>query len=333
MRNFVAFSRAAMRGALALMLVFTLVLGMHGQAYAVYPERPIRIIIGFGPGSGSDTQARLLVSRMEQNLPGQYVVEPRPGAAGLLAGDFVAHSAPDGYTLLLGTTTILLTLPMMNKRANYSSKDFVPIAGFATSPFVVYTANKPDKPKTLQELLERVKKDGGTFGSNGHGSFPHLITLLMLQKAGGAQATHVPYKASPQTLTDLAAGELLFTVDNPASAAPFMQNNSLRALAVTSAKRLASMPDVPTVAEVLGTDFDVTVWGVLFAPKGTPEPIISALESAVQKSLTDPVLKDRLRTMELDPFPLGSKDLQAYIGKQAPEWEGFIKATGLELND
>ena len=235
----------------------------------------------------------------EQNLPGQYVVEPKPGAAGLLAGDYVAHAAPDGYTLLFGSTTLLLTLPMMNKKANYSSKDFVPIAGFATSPFVVYTANKPDKPKTLQELLDRVKKDGGTFGSNGHGSFPHLVTLLMLQKAGATRRLHVPYKASPQTLTDLAAGELLFVVDNPASAAPFMQNNSLRALAVTSAKRLDTMPDVPTVAEVLGTDFDVTVWGALFAPKGTPEPIVSALEAAVQKSLTDPELKDRLRTMEL----------------------------------
>jgi tripartite-type tricarboxylate transporter receptor subunit TctC len=293
----------------------------------------VRIIIGFGAGSGSDTQARLMVSRLEQNLPGQYIVEPKPGAAGLIAGDFVARAAPDGYTLLMGTTTIMLTLPMMNKKATYTSADFVPVVGFAMSPFVVLTANKPDKPKTLRELLDRVKTSGGAFGSNGHGSFPHLITLFMLQKAGATGATHVPYRASPPTLTDLAAGELLFTVTDPASAAPFLQNSSLRPLAVTSAKRLATMPDVPTVAEVLGVDFDVSIWGVLFAPKGTPEPIMSSIEGAVLKGLTDPVLRERLRAMELDPFPLGAKELQAYLGKQAPEWERFIKSTGLEIND
>jgi tripartite-type tricarboxylate transporter receptor subunit TctC len=330
MANRITSSRKAMmRGVIAGVLA----LAVHGQAYAVYPERPVSIIIGYGPGSGTDMQARLLVLGLQQNLPGQYVVESKPGAAGLLAGNYVAHAAPDGYTLLLTSMTVILTLPMMNKKANYSSTDFVPIAGFASSPFLVLTANKPDKPKTLNELLDRLKKDGGTFGSMGYGSFPHLNALLLLQKAGVTNATHVPYKASPQTLTDLAAGELLFTVENPASAAPFMQNNSLRALAVTSAKRIDTMPDVPTVAEILGTDFDVTVWGVLWAPKGTPEPIISALETAVQKSLTDPELKSRLRTMELYPFPLGSKELQVYIDKQAPEWERFIKSTGLEIND
>jgi tripartite-type tricarboxylate transporter receptor subunit TctC len=324
---------AISRNAICGLMAASLVLAVQGQARAEYPERPVHIYIGFGPGSGSDTQARLLASRLEQNVPGTFIVDPKPGAAGLIAGDFVAHAAPDGYSLLLGTTTILLTLPMMNKKANYKSDNFVPVAGFATSPFVVYTANRPDRPKTLKELLDRVKASGGTYGSNGHGSFPHLITLLLLQKAGATNATHVPYKASPQTLTDLAGGELLFTVDNPASAAPFVQNNSIRPLAVTSANRLSTMPDVPTVQEVIGTDFDVTVWGVLFAPKGTPEPIISKLEGAVQKSLTDPVLKDRLSKMELDPFPLGSKELRAYIGKQAPEWERFIKSTGLEIND
>jgi tripartite-type tricarboxylate transporter receptor subunit TctC len=261
------------------------------------------------------------------------VVEPKAGAAGLLAGDYVAHAAPDGYTLLLGTTTILLTLPMMNKKANYSSENFVPIAGFATSPMLVYTANRPDKPKTLKELLDRLKKDGGTFGSNGHGSFPHLITLLLLQKAGGLHATHVPYKASPQMLTDLAAGEILFAVTGYDSAASFMQNNSLRVLAVSARRRLDTMPDVPTVAEVLGTDFEATLWGGLFAPRGTPDRIVSALEAAMRKSLTDPELTAWLRTMELDPFPLGSKDLQTYISKQATEWSGFIKSTGLEISD
>ena len=315
------------------MLAGVLALAIHGHAYALYPERPIHIVIGFGPGSGTDTQVRLLVARLEQNLPGQYVVEPKPGAAGLLAGDYVAHAAPDGYTLLFGSSTLVLTLPLINKKAHYSSKDFVPVAGVATSPFIVYTANRPDKPQTLRELLDRLKKDGGTFGSSGHGSFPHLVTLLMLQKAGVTGAVHVPYKASPQTLTDLAGGELLFVVDNPGAAAPFMQNNSLRALAVSSAKRLDNMPGVPTIAEVLGTDFDIAVWGALYAPKGTPEPVITALQAAVQKSLADPVLTKRLRATEADPFPIGSKDLQAYIDKQAPEWERFIKSAGLEVND
>jgi tripartite-type tricarboxylate transporter receptor subunit TctC len=318
-----------LRTALAGALTFA----VQGQALALYPDRPVRVIVGFGSGSGSDIQTRYLVAHLEKHLPGQYVVEQRPGASGLLAGDYVAHSPADGYTLLFATTTIMLTLPMMNKKANYSSLDFVPIAGFSKGSFAVYTANKPDKPNTFQELLERLKTGDGTYGTTGFGSFTHLTTLLMLQQAGITNVTHVPYKASGPMLTDLAAGEFLFSVAGYDTAATFLQNKMVRALAVTSSKRLDGIPDVPTTAEVLKTSLDATLWGGLFAPKGTPDEIVHALETAVLKTLEEPEVKNWLRSLEQEPLPIGSKEFEPYIAKQAAVWGSFIKATGLEMND
>ena len=308
-------------------------LGLATAARAEFPDRPIKLIVGFGAGTGSDIQGRAFAEAMARELKVPVVVENRAGAAGMLSASYVATAPADGYTILFGTTTSMVTLPLLSRNVKYDTlKDFVPIGTMGKSPFVVMVQNKPGAPATLNELIASTKAGPVSYGSIGVGSFGHLASVRLLQHAN-AQATHIPYKSSPQELQDLVAGNLQFATDSAVAGLPLIRNGLLKALAVTSKTRIAALPNVPTVAEVLGNDFEHTVWTGLLAPAGTPAPVVQKLAAAMKASLETKEVQQRFSAMELQPFAIDSPAFAAYIRTELPAWKAFLQKADIKLEE
>jgi tripartite-type tricarboxylate transporter receptor subunit TctC len=329
-----AFARQRRLLALALALVLGAALLVPGRAHAEFPDgKPVKIVVGFGPGTGSDLQARALADVLARELGTAVIIDNRPGAAGMVATASVVSAPPDGHTLVFGTTTSLLTLPLLSANVKYDAvRDFTPIATLAKAPFLLMVPNKPGAPASVKELLARAKVGSLNYGSIGNGSFGHLATVRLLQAAGKLQATHVPYKSSPQELQELAAGGLDFAIDSSTAGLPLVQNGLLRALAVTSATRLASLPDVPTVAEALGMPFEHTVWTGLLAPAHTPAPVVHKLAEAITRALATKELQARNAAMELQPFELDSAAFTAYLKTEMPAWRDFLARNQIHID-
>ena len=302
-------------------------------AYAdpTFPNRPINLVVAFGPGTGSDTIARILSEKMREILGSPVTVENRLGGGGVIGTEYVARAKPDGYTLTMGTTSSLGTTPVLNPNAKYDvKKDFAFISGLAKSDYVIITSTRPGSPQTLGELLARLKKEPSSFASAGVGTITHLATEMLLHKAS-LTATHVPYKGSGQVIVDVAAGQVLFATDSPSAALPLIQAGKLRALAVTGPTRLSALPDVPTVAESGFPGFQVLAWWCLAAPAGTPEAVIKKLSDAAQKAVASPDITERLRKMEIEPMLMNAAELTAFIDKDIPAWTNFIKNSGIKI--
>jgi tripartite-type tricarboxylate transporter receptor subunit TctC len=302
-------------------------------AYAdpTFPNRPINLVVAFGPGTGSDTIARILSEKMREILGSPVTVENRLGGGGVIGTEYVARAKPDGYTLTMGTTSSLGTTPVLNPNAKYDvKKDFAFISGLAKSDYVIITSTRPGSPQTLGELLARLKKEPSSFASAGVGTITHLATEMLLHKAS-VSATHVPYKGSGQVIIDVAAGQVLFATDSPSAALPLIKSGKLRALAVTGPTRLGALPDVPTVAESGFPGFQVLAWWCLAAPAGTPEAVIKKLSDAAQKAVASPEITDRLRKMEIEPMLMNAAELTAFIDKDIPAWTNFIKNSGIKI--
>jgi tripartite-type tricarboxylate transporter receptor subunit TctC len=288
-------------------------------------------VVAFGPGTGSDTIARILSEKMREILGSPVTVENRLGGGGVIGTEYVARAKPDGYTLTMGTTSSLGTTPVLNPNAKYDvKKDFAFISGLAKSDYVIITSTRPGSPQTLGELLARLKKEPSSFASAGVGTITHLATEMLLHKAS-LTATHIPYKGSGQVIVDVAAGQVLFATDSPAASLPLIQSGKLRALAVTGPTRLSALPDVPTVAESGFPGFQVLAWWCLAAPAGTPEAVIKKLSDAAQKAVASPDITERLRKMEIEPMLMNAAELTAFIDKDIPAWTNFIKNSGIKI--
>jgi tripartite-type tricarboxylate transporter receptor subunit TctC len=324
----------ARRRHLAFALLFAPALLVAQPARAEFPDgKPVKIVVGFGPGTGSDVQARALAEVLGRELGAPVIVENRPGAAGMLGAAAVAAAPADGHTIAFGTTTSMVTLPLLSRNAKYDAvRDFTPIATLGKAAFLLMVPNKPGAPASVQELVERAKAGKLNYGSIGNGSFGHLATVRLLQ-AGNVQATHVPYKSSPQELQDLAAGNLDFAIDSTTAGLPLVKNGLLKALAVTSATRLASLPDVPTVAEALGTPFEHTVWTGLLAPANTPAPVVQKLAQATTRALASSQLQARHASMELQPFELDAAGFAAHLRTELPAWRGFLQRHDIRIDE
>lgn len=324
------------RAGTALALAFACCTGLLSPqaARAEFPDRPVHMVVGFGPGTGSDIQARAMAEAFAAELKTPVVIDNKPGAAGILGTAHVAGSAPDGYTLIFGTTTLIVTLPMLTRSAKYDSvKDFVPIGSMGKAAFVVVVANKPGAATSLKELIAQMKAAPLSYGSIGNGSFGQLGSLRLMQLAGVGNAVHVPYKSSPQELQDLVAGNLAFVTDSSTATLPLIKNGLLRPLAVTSATRLATLPDVPTVSEVLGVPFEHTVWTGLLAPKGTPPAVVQKLSAALEAALRDKAVQERFNTMQLIPFQLDAPAFAEHIRSEVPAWRGFFDRSGIRIEE
>ena len=303
------------------------------SAYAdpTFPNRPINLVVAFGPGTGSDTIARILSEKMREILGSPVTVENRLGGGGVIGTEYVARAKPDGYTLTMGSTSSLGTTPVLNPNAKYDvKKDFVFISGIAKSDYVIFTSTRPGSPQTLGELLARLKKEPSSFASAGVGTITHLATEMLLHKSS-LSATHVPYKGSGQVTIDVAAGQVLFATDSPSATLPLIQAGKLRALAVTGPTRLGALPDVPTVAESGFPGFQVLAWWCLAAPAGTPEAVIKKLSDAAQQAIASPEITARLRKMEIEPMLMNAAELTDFINKDIPAWTNFIRSSGITI--
>lgn len=303
------------------------------SALAQFPgDKPVKIVVAFAPGTGSDVMARLVANDMGPLLPGTVIVDNRPGGGGIVGTESVARSPADGYTITLGTTSTLVTNPALNPLVKYSvDKDFAPVAGLSKAWYILVVANTPDAPKNFQELVARIKAKPANFGSAGQGTITHLASEMFLHRLGVKDAQHVPYKGSSQSMTDVAGGQVLFASDTVAAALPLIRGGKLRPIFVTSPERLASLPDVPTTRELGYADLRAHAWLVLMAPAGTPAPVVARLSEAAMKAMNTPAMKEKLKAQELEPMVMDSKQLGEFVKGEAPYWNNFIKQSGIKV--
>jgi len=274
-------------------LAATAALGQH------YPDRPIRIIVGFSPGGAPDVTARLLADRLADTLGQSVVVENRPGANSNIAGQFVAKASPDGYTLLLGNDTLFAVNPHIYRMAFDPLQDLVPIASAVSNQF--YISVHPSLPvKDFKDFIEYARKADPplTYGSAGNGSMHHL-SMEMLKQRAGINLMHVPYRGGAAAATAAIAAEVQVTSAG-ASSAPQIEAGLLRGLATTGRTRSARFPAMPPVADVY-PGFEATIWLGLFAPAGTPHKVVAKLRNAVNGVLTVADVQMRLRSVGMDP--------------------------------
>ncbi|HTZ03066.1 MAG TPA: tripartite tricarboxylate transporter substrate binding protein [Xanthobacteraceae bacterium] len=297
-----------------------------------YPDRPVTIVVGFPPGGASDIMARILTAKLGSVLGQSFVVDNRPGAGGNVAGEFVAHAAPDGYTLLVGNNAILATnISLYSKTGFDPVKDFAPISLIGTQANVL-VVNNAVKAHSLAELIALAKANPGklNFASSGYGLAAHLAGELFKTQAH-IDIVHVPYKGSAPALQDVIAGQDQMMFATTSGVMGFLKNGQVRALAVTTLKRTPILPDVPTMDEAGLPGFEATTWHGLVAPAGTPPQIIAALNKAIAETLEDPDIQHKLAGLGIDIAPDTPAQFTAYIKMEIPKWAAVIKASGAKM--
>jgi tripartite-type tricarboxylate transporter receptor subunit TctC len=298
---------------------------------AAYPTKPIRIVVGFAPGGGSDFIARLVAQKMHDKLGQPVIVENRPGAGGNLAAELALKSPADGYTLYLAAASYTVN-PALYKLNFDPVKDITPIAQLARGPFVI-AVNPSVKANTLKELVDLAKKDPGklAYASAGNGSITHMASEYFMSTAG-IDVLHIPYKGTSPALTDTISGQTQIVFGTTASTLPFVKSGQLKALAVTTAKRLPALPNVPTVGESGYPAFDVTVWHGLIAPAGVPAEITARLNQAINESMIAPGMDTHLASDGLVAAAVTPAEFGALIRAEVERWGALVKAKGVKVD-
>jgi tripartite-type tricarboxylate transporter receptor subunit TctC len=296
-----------------------------------WPTKPVKIIVPFAAGGNTDGIARVMGQRLGEVLGEQFVIENRAGANGAIAAEVVARSAPDGYTLFMAALPQIAVFPAMTKTSYDPVKDFAPVSDIGTNPFVL-TVNPGFAAKTLTEFVSYVgaRPNMVAFGSGGIGSLGHLTMALFLKRAG-LEMTHVPYKGGGPAMADTVAGHVPAYFGNLSEVLPFAANGQIRPLAISSLKRSAQLPDVPTVSESGFPGYNVITWNGLMAPAGTPKDIIDRLAKACAAAVRDEVVIGRLRTLGVDPLGDGPEQFAATIAADIPLWAEAVKIAGVAL--
>ena len=299
-----------------------------------WPNRPIRILVGFPPGQATDVIARLLAERLTENPGWSMLIDNRPGQGGSLAAAQAAQSAPDGHTLLLSATAPLATNPNLYANVGYDPRrDFAPISLVANLPFVLFV--NPNVPaRNVAELIALAKARPGqlTYATSGNGTTSHLITMMFARAAGGLELTHVPYRGGPQALTDLLAGRIDIMIDTELFALPHIREGRVRALAVTTAQRTALQPELPSLAESGLTGFNAAAWLGLVAPAGTPRPIIERLNRELHRILAEPATRERLSSLGAQVMTSTPDDFLAFMRSEYVKWGNAVRENNVKLD-
>ena len=298
---------------------------------AQWPERPIRMLVGFAPGGGTDATARAIAPKLTELLGQQVIVDNRPGATGNIATDIAAKSTPDGYTILMGTIAALAINPSLYEKLPFDPiKDLLPVTRAVDSTNVLVL--HPSVPaKSVKELVALAKGKSLNAGSSGVGGAGHLaLELFNLQT--GVKITHVPYKGGGPAMIDLLGGNIQMIFATAASAVAHIKSGKIRALAVTTLKRSPLVPDLPTVAETGLKGFEANNWYGVLVPAKTPRAIIMRLNKDVSSALTTPAIKELLFKQGLDVAPESPEAFGAYIKSELVKWGKVIKAAGLKAN-
>lgn len=314
--------------ALTLCLAFAALGGAHAQAN--YPTKPIRFIVPYPPGGGTDIVSRLITTPLSERLGTQVIVDNRGGAGGTIGIAMAAKAPADGYTLVMGQTSNLSIGPALYRKLQYDAlKDFAPITLVDIAPLAVSVSNKSTY-KSVSELIaaSKAKRDGLTFASPGNGTVAHL-TGELLKGATKMNFVHVPYKGAAQAIPDLISGRADFYISSLESAKPHMQAGTIRVLAVTSQKRAPDAAEIPTIAEAGYKGFEaVTWWGVL-APAGTPNEIIKRLSDEIAAILKAPEVNKRLGG---DAVPTGPAEFTKLLKSDHEKWARIVKESGAAVN-
>jgi tripartite-type tricarboxylate transporter receptor subunit TctC len=295
-----------------------------------YPNRPVRLIVGFTPGSAADITARVMGQRMAQTLGQQFVVESKPGAGSSLAAEAVARAPKDGYTLFLLSSANIANAAINPNLSFDVAKDFAPIALVDTAA-VILVVPPPTGVKTVQELIELAKSKPGqlAYASTGVGGAPHLSGELFSMRTG-VKLVHVPYQGSPQAATDLLAGRVAMMFSPASAVVSQVEAGSLRALASAASKRPSILPNVPTMAEAGVPDFDTSIWFGLVAPAGTPRPVLDKLAGAVREAMATSEVVTALRPQGMDPLSGGPDEFGRHIASEIKRWGEVALAAGLK---
>jgi tripartite-type tricarboxylate transporter receptor subunit TctC len=300
---------------------------------ADYPTKPITLMIGFAPGGPSDVMARILTRKMEEILKQPFVIENRAGAGGGIAGTAVARAAPDGYTVLLATGSLLAINVSLYKNLGYDpEKDFEPISVIGTQTNVLYT--HPSVPaKSLAELIAHAKDNPGklSFGSGGNGTPAHLAGELLKIEAK-LDMTHVPFRGTGPALQAVIGGHVPMAYNPPSPLIPHIQSGAIRPIAITTLKRTVVLPEVPTIAESGFPGFEATTWHALVAPAGTPKDVISALHQATAATVNDSGVRKALTDLGVDVVGGTPEELRAYLKSEIPKWAQVVKASGAKVD-
>jgi tripartite-type tricarboxylate transporter receptor subunit TctC len=326
-------SLLACAGAAMLGLVAAAVPAGPAFAQADYPAKPIRLIVPFPPGGGTDMIARAVAQKVAELNKWSVVVDNRPGAGGNLGVDAAAKAAPDGYTLVVGQTSNLAINPTLYPKLPYKPlKDLAPVALLSSSPLVmVVPANSPFK--TFAEVVAAAKKqpDGITLGYPGNGTVAHLAGELA-ENAAGIQLRHVPYKGAAQALTDVMSGQVELYMSSIPTLLGQVRNGKLKPLAVTSPKRSAQLPDTPSLAESGYKDFNAVTWFGVLAPAGTPAPIVAQLNKAINEALKQPDVAEKLRSEGGEVLGGSPEQFSQLLKAELPRWGQIVKNSGASLD-
>jgi tripartite-type tricarboxylate transporter receptor subunit TctC len=302
--------------------------GVSVRAQTAWPNRPLRIIVGYAAGGGNDVLARLLAQKLQESLGQTIVVENRPGVAAIVGTDAVAKAPPDGYTLMVTASGPIVFNPALYAKLPYAPRDFAPVSLMVRFPLLLVVKN--DGPRNLAELVafSKANPEKTNYGSSA-ASF-RLATELLKSKAG-LSAEHVPYKGSNESVNAVVGGQVTMTLCDPLPAVGPMKGGLLRAVGVTSAKRTPLLPDVPTLTEQ-GVDLDITLWSGLMAPAGTPPAIVQRLSTEVQRINRTPEMRERFATLMVEDASGPPEAFARTIEAELPLWAQVARANGIKAD-
>jgi len=318
--------RRVLESAAIAVAALALAASVHAQSY---PGKPIRMVVGFPPGGGMDLSARVYSAKLQDALNTPIVVENRPGGTGLLAGEHVARSAPDGYTLLVGASGQMTINPVLMAQHPYDTvRDFAAITTLAQFPMVI--AVNPSFPaKSLAELIALARSQPGRLNYS-HGGATHQVAAEMFNQAVGIEMRNIPYKGGAPAVSAAVAGDVSIVIVDSAAANAQIRSGRLRVLAVTSAQRTPLVPDTPTVAESGVPGYDISVWAGLFAPAGTPQAVVARLYRETSRAMSAPDTREKLKNIGMDPGGLAPEELSAMIKSDIAKFAAIVKAAGIK---
>ncbi len=307
--------------------------GLAPLVQAAFPDKPIKIIVGFPPGGPLDTHARLLLDQLQKHLGQPVLIDYKPGAGGSIGADAVIKATPDGYTLLMANTGTMVINPFVYTKNAYDTlRDFTPIARTAQQPLALIV--HPEMPaKTFGEFVAYAKSNPGkvNFASAGNGGISHLVPE-MLQHAAGIEMVHIPYKGTAPAFTDLLGGQVQFMAESIPQVTQYLKVGKVRALAMTGKERNAAIPDVPTMAEVGVKNFEVVGFYGVLAPAKLPADVTAKLTDAFKKTLASEDVRMRMVQQGADPAYLDSAQFAAFLRTESERWGAAVKKAGVKLD-
>lgn len=303
------------------------------SAQEAYPSKPVRVVVPWTAGQATDAAARAVAERLNDSMKQAFIIENRPGAGGAIGSEMVARSAPDGYTLLAGSTGSVTINPLLFK-TNYDTRSFSPVGIIATVPYVLVTAASfPAKNARELVVLLKANPDKYSFASSGNGSIGHLSSELFISQIG-AKVSHIPYKGSSGALVDVMAGRVDFMFDSVTSVLPQVRAGKVRAYGVSSLRRSSSLHEVPPLAESAGLPgFDLYAWIGLLAPAGTPEPVLASLNQGIHTAVSSPSIKEKYLALGVEPVEASSpSDMMKVIEVEHNRVQELIRTAHIQAD-